>query len=266
MKEKPTMKRDPSIHIKLSDFEDILLKVLPFTLPKDIPGIARAILKLSRPHAVNTRMISVTTERLEKKVNKILTSTTKDADLMARMIYAARIRAKHRGVQQIKPSTRDWGMVKEIANLANAFCMDFNMGKKEGYLRYIELAAQKMKSFNISRISSMHESICRTHEALFEIAKDPYPEFTEQVHQYYRVKVAKKTGIINNFRGEPDKYVFFVRASALIKQLTVPIIHFIDAQFEAMEYRNSMPEPAQLIGQKAKERLNKYLYERSIRI
>ena len=258
------MSRDPSLHVKLSDLITILGKVLPEGV--DVKGFALALLKHGRPYSLNTRIISVTTERLENKVNKILMSPTKDADLMARVIYAVRVGLHHKGVRQIKPASREWGIVKELASLANNFCLDFDKGKKDGYTVYIKLAIAKMKAFNLNRISSMHEAICRTYEALLEIKDDPDPALSESIHQYYRVKVAKKTGIINNFKDEPDKYVYFVRVAALVKSLTVKYQYFIDAQFDAMEYRNSMPEPPQLIGQKAKERLNKWLYEKGIRV
>lgn len=258
------MARDPGLHIKYSDLKKVLRKLLPSEV--DINEFAYSLMKSGRPYTITNRGIIVTSDRVEKKAQKILTSSSKDADLMARMIYAARIRKKHKGIQQIKPTTRDWNQVKQLANLANQFCIDFGMTKKQGYLKYIELASDKMKTFNLSRISSMHESITRTHEAIEEIKMDPTPALTQNIHDYYRVKVAKKTGIINRFNDVPDKYVFFVRVAALVTELTVKYEYFIDAQFEAVEYRNSMPEPAQLIGQKAKERINKYLYERGIKI
>lgn len=157
-------------------------------------------------------------------------------------------------------------MVRELANLATNFCIDFSLNKREGFSRYVELGASKMKSFNLSRLVNMHEAISKTHEALIEIGNDPTPKLSEDIHQYYRVTVAKKTGIINNFRDEPDKYVYFVRVAKLVTSLTVKYTYFIDAQFSAMEYRNSYPEPVQLIGQKSKERLNKWLFEKGIKI
>lgn len=256
--------REPSLHIKYRDLEKILKDLLPKGV--DYAGFTKRVFIEARPYSVNTRSFQVTSERGEKKAKKILASSTKDADLMARMVYAVRIKLKHRGVQHIKPTSRDWGTVKELAKLGNDFCLDYSLDKREGYITYITLGASKMKTFNLTRIPNMHESISRTFEATQEISKDPSPELTAKVHEYYRYKVARKTGIINNFKGEPEKYVFFVRVAKLISDLTVQVSHFIDAQFEAMEYRNSFPEPPQLIGQKAKERLNKYLYEHNIRI
>lgn len=256
--------RDPGIHIKKSD----LVKILKDILPPEIKCVdfANLLLKKARPFSVDIRVVNITSERIEKKVTKMLTSTTRDADLMARIMYATRIRLKHRGVQQIKPSSREWNMVKELANLATNFCIDFSLSKREGFARYIELGSGKMKSFNLSRLINMHEAISRTHEALVEIANDPTPKLSEDIHQYYRVTVAKRTGIINNFKDEPDKYVYFVRVASLVTSLTVKYTYFIDAQFSALEYRNSYPEPPQLIGQKAKERLNKWLFEKGIRV
>lgn len=257
-------KRDPSLHIKFSDLEKVLKDVLPRGV--DVKGFTELVMKKARPYALNTRAISITTERVEKKANKILASSTKDADLMARTIYSVRIGLKHKGVVQIRPTARDWGMVKELASLATNFALDFNLEKRKAYIEYIKIAATKMKSFNLSRIASMHESISKTYEAEIEIRNDPSPDLTRYIHDYYRVKVGKKTGMLNKYTDDPEKYVYFVRVAKLCKSLGLKGEYYIDSQFAALAYRESFPEPPQLIGQKSKERLNKWLYEKNIKV
>lgn len=256
--------RDPSIHIKKSDLIKVLTKIMP--QPLNIEDMANIIFKLSRPYALNTRSIHITSDRTEKKAQKILASSTKDADLMARIIYSVRISLKHRGVVQIKPTARDWGQVKEIASMANNFALDFKLGKKEAYIAYIKIAASKMKAFNISRITSMHESIAKTYEADIEIKADPNPKLSLFIHDYYRIKVGKKTGMLNKYTDDPEKYVYFVRVAKLCKELDLRPEYYIDSQFAGLEYRGSFPEPPQLIGQKSKERLNKWLFEKNIKV
>lgn len=257
-------RRDPSLHIKASDLSKVLKNILPIGV--DAQEFTKAVLKASKSYAVNTRSISITTERVEKKANKILASSTKDADLMARAIYAVRISLKHKGIVQIKPTARDWGLVKEIANFATNFALDFNLNKRQAYINYIRIAAKKMKSFNISRIPSMNESISKTYEAELEINVDPNPDLTRYIHDYYRIKVGKKTGMLNKYTDDPERYVYFVRVAKVCKELGLKGEFYIDAQFAALDYRESYPEPPQLIGQKAKERLNKWLYEKNIKV
>lgn len=230
----------------------------------NVLGLTKEILKQARPYSLNTRLVITSTEKLEHKAGRVLASPSTDANLMARIIYMTRKRMKHIGVTQIKPSSKDWGQVKAITAQATEFCIDVDMPKKAGYTEYIDIAFSKMVRPNLQKITSMHASICETYVAKKEIQEDPYPDITAKIHEYYRMKVATKTGLVNNFKGTPDKYVWFVRAGALMRALTVPLNIFLDAQFEAMDYRNALPDPSQLVGQKAKERLNKYMFEHNI--
>lgn len=258
------MKREPSIHVSRSVLVSILKEVLPEGVL--VLGLTNLIIKKAKPYSLNSRLIISSTERLEEKSKRALSSSTMDANLMARTIVLVRKQLKHKGIVQIQATDREWAQVKAIANLANQFCIDFELPKRQGYIEYIKIAFEKMNRPLIQKIPSLHQGICDTYQAIKTIREDIEPEITESIHNYYRMKVAGKTGFVNNLKKTPEKYVYFVKVRELLKGLRVPMTHFINAQFEAMEWRGGLPEPAQLIGTKAKERLNKYLFEHKITV
>jgi hypothetical protein len=110
----------------------------------------------------------------------------------------------------------------------------------------------------------MYSPICDTYSAIKEIEEDPNQCTTISVHEVYRQKVAMKTGAMNNFKDNPIKYVGFVRAAAIVVKFGVTVGQFLSAQFDVMEKFDACPDPLQLGSDKAKERLNKWLYENGI--
>lgn len=256
--------REPSIHITERSLSIILTELMPFGT--NVLGLTREIVKKARPYSIPNRSVVGSSDRIEKKIDKVVSSTTADADLMARMVYAVRKTLKHKGVTQIKPTQRDWDIIKTMAKDANAFSIDFEIPKREAYIAYIKAGCAKMQQFSLRKFTNLYQAICTYHEASTEINQDPHKELTNQFHELYRRKVAHKTGYINNYTNHPEKYVWFVRLSKLFEYYTIPPSVYIDAQFSALEKMDAMPDPAQLLGNKAKERLNKYLYENQIKV
>ena len=253
------IKRDPSIHIRLSTLVDILDYVLPTGV--DIKGLANMILITARPHSISSRSLIISTEQVEKKANFIIKASQKDASVMAKIILNTRRQLKHVGVRLIEPTSRDWSILKTITDLANQFCGEFEITKTDGYKLFISIGIGKMSKFNLPKLTAMYEGICESYSAMKEIQDDPTPTETSQVHAYYRMKVAEKTGIVNTYANMPEKYVYFIRVKQLAKDLKITYKDYIDSQFAMMEFRGALPDPYQLIGDKAKARLNKYLYQ-----
>lgn len=254
------MKRDPSVHIKFSTLVEILDGLLPSGV--DTIGIAKMILVTARPKSVSNRLIVVSSGQVEKKVKAITKASQSQANLMAKVIHHTRRQLKHVGVRLIEPTSRDWAIVKTITELANQFCDEFGLKNSVGYSLFMSIGISKMSKFNLPKLTAMYESICETYAAMREIEADPTPSETESAHAYYRIKVAEKTGIINTYKNMPEKYVYFIRVKELAKSLGISYKEYIDSQFAMMEYRGALPDPYQLIGDKAKARLNKYLFQK----
>ena len=111
----------------------------------------------------------------------------------------------------------------------------------------------------------MYETICNEYESLKDLEEDDKPELTKQASEYFVNKIAERTGIYEPFKNK-SKFAIFFKLRKLCDELGVDSETFIDAQFEALDWCNGIPTPESLIGDKSKERLNKYLFTNGIKI
>ena len=149
--------REPSIHITKSQFEEILNTLEVDNFPVE------AFFVIARKEAINHRAVLVSNNKNTKRVNNILLASKGDAALVADIIYATRIKLKHRGVRKIRETEpRNWAVCKKIAESCNQFCEDFQLDTREGFIKYIELGIKKMDgNYNnlLNRLSAMSEKI-----------------------------------------------------------------------------------------------------------
>ena len=95
--------REPSIHITKSQFEEILNTLEVDNFPVE------AFFVIARKEAINHRAVLVSNNKNTKRVNNILLASKGDAALVADILYATRIKLKHRGVRKINESnSREW--------------------------------------------------------------------------------------------------------------------------------------------------------------
>ena len=249
--------RNPGIHIGRSQLIHILDELGISDFPID------EFIKLSKRYTLNTRGVMLKySER--RKVQKLELSNFGDAALFADILYAERIKLKHRGVKKINESSgRDWDDIcKNLANICNNFCKDFNLETRAGFIKYIEIGISRMGGNNrnlLQRLISMSENIFIQYGDEEELKEDSNPWLTNQGFEYYIQKIAKVTGIYDN-KKDPSKLIIFKR---LGEKLQDPkrIQQWIDAQFYALAFVNGVPSINDLLSDKALERYNKYLYK-----
>jgi hypothetical protein len=122
-----------------------------------------------------------------------------------------------------------------------------------------------MKTYSLQRFKQLHPTIFSRYEAILEIEGDKYPEKTKMIYSHYLKRIAERNGwSADNFKEDPTKYVYFVRVRKDSDSLGIPGDTYIDAQFAGLEWANAIPDPAQLVGLKATERLMKFCYENNI--
>lgn len=251
--------REPSIHITKSQFEEILNTLEVDNFPVE------AFFVIARKSAINTRAVVVSNKETTKKVTNLLLASKGDAALVADIIYATRIKLKHKGVRKIKESEpRNWVQCKKIAEICNQFCEDFQLDTREGFIKYIEIGIQRMDgNYNnlLNRLSVMSEKITNQMEAEIELNEDKDSGFTLDIHNEFIKRVAKVTGIYESYENQPEKYVHFLRIHKLLDEKDWNLYSFMDAQFEALAWCNGLPDPSQMYNDKAIERYNKYLYK-----
>ena len=206
--------REPSIHITKSQFEEILNTLEVNNFPVE------AFFVIARKEAINHRAVLVSNNKNTKRVNNILLASKGDAALVADIIYATRIKLKHRGVRKIRETEpRNWAVCKKIAELCNQFCEDFQLDTREGFIKYIELGIKKMDgNYNnlLNRLSSMSEKISDLYSATLEMEDDSGN--AKAIHDYFIKRVADVTGIYESFVNQPDKYIHFVRLDKFLSE------------------------------------------------
>lgn len=251
-------KRSPSIHITKSQFEEILNTLEVDNFPVE------AFFVIARKEAINTRAVVVSNKGTTKKVTNILLASKGNASLVADILYATRIKLKHRGVRKINESnTREWALCKKLAEICNTFCEDFKFDTREGFIKYIETGLKRMTDYRnvMQRLISMQDNITNQIEAELELKEDKDPGFTKDIHDEFIKRVASVTGIYESYEHQPEKYVHFLRIHNLMDEKDWNVFQFLDAQFEALAWCNGLPEPSQMYNDKAIERYNKYLYK-----
>lgn len=250
-------KRSPSIHITKSQFEEILNTLEVDNFPVE------AFFVIARKEAINHRAVLVSNNKNTKRVNNILLASKGDAALVADILYATRIKLKHRGVRKINESnSREWANCKKLAEICNTFCEDFKLDTREGFIKYIETGLKRMTDYRnvMQRLLSMQENITNQIDAELELQHSDL-ELTKEIHDYFIGKIAKATGIYESYENKPEKYVHFAKVGEFLKEEGWDYKTFIDAQFESLAWCNGLPDIAQMYTDKAIERYNKYLYK-----
>nr|DAM29609.1 MAG TPA: hypothetical protein [Herelleviridae sp.] len=251
-------KRSPSIHITKPQFEEILNTLEVNNFPVE------AFFVIARKMAINHRTVLVSNNKNTKRVNNILLASKGDAALVADILYATRIKLKHRGVRKINESnSREWANCKKLAEVCNTFCEDFKLDTREGFIKYIETGLKRMTDYRnvMQRLISMQDNITNQIDAEIELKEDKDPGFTKDIHDEFIKRVASVTGIYESYEHQPEKYVHFLRIHNLMDEKGWNVFQFLDAQFEALAWCKGLPEPSQMYNDKAIERYNKYLYK-----
>ncbi len=261
------MKREPGIHINKSSLVLVLNKVLneDFQSGVNIKALADCILEEAKVYSLTHRQLNVDKAKLLKSSSRLVLSTRDSASSFASLLTLVRKQRRHKGINIIKPGSRDWLMIKEIAKLALDFCNDFDLEREEGFKEYINIALDKMVKFGLMKFNSMHQSICDDYGAKLEIKNDLTPNLTLDCQMVYEKLLGEKHGIVRDYSKNPDKFVYFIKAKDEAKKCGVTIQHYIKSQFWGLEWANAIPDPAQLVGPKAIDRLNRYITEHNLR-
>lgn len=255
--------RDPSIHIKLSDFL-LLNGELSLGLENDqVVELFKSARSLSK---VNRSTVSLN-KKVEAKVQKGVNTLMGDTQMLADVIYSTRISMKHLGVTKVKQSDPQWSSLKELVPVINGFCDANQIDRRKGYIEFVKIGLELAKNTKRSNMNyfgswALQKSgwIIDSWSATQEIRSDKYPDETKQMVDYYISRVAGITGLTPRIRKEDATlYVNFIKAREQADEMGLDYETYIDAQFEALEFCNGIPQVADLAKEKAYERTIKYL-------
>lgn len=254
--------RDPSIHITRSTFEKLLQDLEIAYFPTE------SFFLMARKSSVDSRAVMASNKKTTKKLDNITLASHGDANLVADLIYATRIKLHQRGVRKItEANSREWNCCKQLAEICNNFCNDFNLETRAGFITYIEIGLSRVTSNRnlVQKLISLADSISVRYEIDREVKDYQCTESIKRevhdIYQYYVKYIANSTGIYEDFKGDPEKYIHVCKVHELVNEKGWDYKAFIDAQFEALSFCNGVPSLDNMYGDKAIERFNKYLYK-----
>ena len=263
------IKRVPSIHITVDQLEYIFDELqrrglIDITYPYKIKKaeIFQEIARIAALKPLNMRSLNIHNKKDETKAVKAVITVKGDALTFSRLLVMIRKSLKHRGISLINQSSKDWKTIQMITASATQFCNDFGLSIQDGYKKYIEMGISKMDgTYSLYKFPRLHESICRVYESQVELENSPMSSLATEMFEYYKSVMYKRTQIEPTYLDSPDKKLAFKKAADIATEMGISGRDYIEAQFDALSFANGVPTPDQLYGEKAKERLIKYLYE-----
>lgn len=255
--------KDPSIHITYSQFLTLIKELgLKVSGPK-----AKLLFQKARQISLDHRSVVVSNrKKLTEKLEHRVKATIGDTNLLAQTIYALRIKRKHIGVSKIKQSDSAWTVLKDLTNMVNEFCTQYELPTKAGFVKFVETGFNLMETSNFKNYSNCHnflkknyDKIINRYEADQALANDIDPRGTKEIYEAFNRRVIEMSGIYDNYTSNPFHYVNFLKARELADDLGVDYEIFMDAQFYALAFCHGIPNLEDLHGEKARQRLSQYL-------
>lgn len=256
--------RQPSIHISKANLRKILKDY--GVKSSELDTLVNFILSSGSKYSLTSRKILVTNDRLQKQAEKLLAAPVDNTMDFIKILAMVRRQFKHRGISAIKPGSKDYLTCKEVTANAQKFCQDFQLPIQAGFKAYCETGLSMMSNFFLAKMNNMHTAICDRYEAKLKIQSDKYPDKTAVLYRLFQRNIIEKVGIPVKYDTMPEKYKFFVEARIICDELGVRYEDYMKAQFEGFEWRGAIPEPIQLIGEKAEQRLVKYAFANQLKL
>lgn len=237
-----------------------------YLLKGNFEKMADDICRAGKGYALTTRSLSVSNDKLMRQATKLKASMVGDTSLFSMCLTQIRRKFNHRGINQVTPGEVEWLQLKEVCALATEFCNEFGITKRLGYVLYCEMAMGKMKNYSLNKFKSLHKVLCEEYEANQVIKKDDNKRATERAHDIYCKLISERTGFAQGYKDMPIKYQYFVKAANEAARMKIEVSVYIKAQFFYVDFTNQIPDPLQLVGPKAIDKLQKYCFENSIKI
>lgn len=261
--------RIPSIHVSETKLLQELTKLCSkYNLSSyQLKTLAEDLIGACKKHSLSHRSLSISNDKLLRQSKKIVSSEISNASLFAELLYLHRQKLKHVGVLRVKPGQKDWLEIKDLTSLADQFVAEFNLEIRAGYISYLTLGMQKMKKFSTGKLKSLHSAICQDYDAKQKIDNDKTPALTRKAYEIYRDLITKKTGIPDiGYDLFPEKYAVFIEVKQAAEAIGIDVGKYIQAQFDALNYKDGVPDPLQLIGPKAYIKVQTYCFENNINL
>ena len=257
--------KDPVIHIKKS----ALLKVLQELCVMFPHETTEEILQHSQPYALRDRFtVQTSTVKSSKKASKAKAYAVaeQDVELFNRLLTFRRQQLHHRFIA-VNRENPLWKIMGEVTHDAIEFIKVMGIASKEdGFNHYIDRGIELMRGkYALNKFKLFRDRIAEEYSMELEIAKDPNPEKTETFIIEYINILRTETGVcipmqeLSTFQ-QMDLH----RGRLDADNLKMKYATYIRAQFSELAYLNSVPEPAHMHGDNARNRARAYAAKKTV--
>ena len=261
------MKRDPSIHLRLSDLISILHDI-GIDSPEDTAAV---ILDKAHRHATQLThrvLVKPSTRTKNKVANVSANSATPDIDLFQSILNGHRHSLKHNYISQITPSSADYTILQTVVKIADKFCQQFTYTSKNmGYIMFCKHVFTLIrKDFTLSKIKYHAERIFALEEASVVSQQDPTPSDTATVASLYSSFLTKHTPIVRYYNKNDSEWVHFVHTKTMANTHKAKYVDWIEAQFDYfVNVIGTVPNYSQLYNAGAIERYTTHMMNKDVR-
>ena len=84
---------------------------------------------MARGYSLDHRSVFTNNKKQAQKVTNRTSSSIKDTNLLADIIYSSRIKLKHVGVTKIKQTDNQWVQLKQLVPIIEEFCSNIILRK-----------------------------------------------------------------------------------------------------------------------------------------
>lgn len=258
--------RNPSIHIdqsKLIDFIEEYNKREELSIPAK--SLAKYLLRRGKFYQLSHRVILENKKKTRRKAFSIQSSPEEDAYLFESTLRLVRQKAHHKGIRKFKETSKEWNQIKESAGLALEFCKSFELEKKWGFECYIQELLDLPSKFSLQSTPRKFDWVVDRYESKLSIQSDDYPEFTEEIFIYYQQTIYQKTGNNFNYKNSPEKYVHFIDAGKIARELGLSAEQYVQGHFDSISWANGIPLPQTLAAQGSIDKIIRWMGENDIK-
>lgn len=173
----------------------------------------------------------------------------------AKMYLAYRRSMKHRGVTLIKPGTRQWHNLIDVADEAMAFGKENGLEQRAGYKLFLDVASKITNSMKLHEIRAKADNIHEHFVAVAICENDSFPKLSAQIYEEWERRHLEATGTFSD-SSEPLTYQYFVEAAELCKSWKWRPKEFVGMIWNEFAWLGT-PKPFHMVGEKAKELLQR---------
>ena len=265
--------RVPSIHISLPALQKSLKKFfkdIPFINNEDWDKAGERLFKMLKRYNLDHRSIVITNERMERKVNKILKASKTDTDQVCNYISMYRRNRKKTKLyttKKITPESKDYAKAKELTQVILNYADRYNIEFNKAIIQYLDYTVPKItSSLNfVHKLVNMEDMVVLLTDSQLELDNDEDIQETLHIRDLYDQRITEKTNIIHKTT-DPTDIVHFKIMRGITDSLDIPNEIYIDAQFHGLSWTDTYPTPKQMVGDKATQRLQKYMFEKKIKV